>query len=428
MVLPSEFSAALQNFRTLNREQRKAFLTELVSECDSYDFHILQQGLQRLGLEGFDLIGALPFELSVKIFSQLNAKDLCNCRQASRTWGNITKDSSIWRLKCIEIFERDGFAPSLNSDTCWETVYQKLYRREKNWFDGRPKTLKPFYGHTERINDVKLKDNILVTGSSDRTVRVWDIETGECTQILKGNAFSSVDFLPKEKIIAASTFFRASYIWNMETGKLLQELTGHVSAVRVISLNKKYVGSCAFDRTLIVWEWKTGERIATIPADALDFRILDTAVVTYSGKEIKVFELPSGKFLFSKTFDGGTCGWSYFKNALATNFEPTPDYIEKQLILPASISDLKNYPPSCAHACDIRKGRMVHACRDNINLSYWQLKLLDNYGRSKKIQYLEIQSICNLYTNTFTTVDMDYQRIVVGCSNGLVAALGFDEN
>ncbi|CAG8487518.1 10126_t:CDS:2 [Ambispora gerdemannii] len=79
--LPPELSGALKNYRAHNREHRKAFLLELLNECDSYDFHILQQRLKHLGMTGFDLLGALPVELSVKIFSHLDPGDLCNCRE-----------------------------------------------------------------------------------------------------------------------------------------------------------------------------------------------------------------------------------------------------------------------------------------------------------------------------------------------------------
>lgn len=59
---------------------------------------------------------------------------------------------------------------------------------------------KEFKGHSGRINYVivitgevinlgqKAVTNILISGSEDQTVRVWDIATGECLAILKGHS------------------------------------------------------------------------------------------------------------------------------------------------------------------------------------------------------------------------------------------------
>jgi F-box/WD-40 domain protein 7 len=33
---------------------------------------------------------------------------------------------------------------------------------------------------------LELKDNILVSGNADSTVKVWDITTGQCLQTLQG--------------------------------------------------------------------------------------------------------------------------------------------------------------------------------------------------------------------------------------------------
>jgi WD40 repeat protein len=39
-------------------------------------------------------------------------------------------------------------------------------------------------GHTDRITDVSISGNYVVTKSADKTVRSWDIKTGKCMQIL----------------------------------------------------------------------------------------------------------------------------------------------------------------------------------------------------------------------------------------------------
>ena len=45
-------------------------------------------------------------------------------------------------------------------------------------------------GHTNPINDIcNMGESHVITGSCDETVRMWDIRSGECTQILKGHTW-----------------------------------------------------------------------------------------------------------------------------------------------------------------------------------------------------------------------------------------------
>jgi F-box/WD-40 domain protein 7 len=41
-------------------------------------------------------------------------------------------------------------------------------------------------GHQSLTSGMELKDNILVSGNADSTVKVWDIKTGQCLQTLQG--------------------------------------------------------------------------------------------------------------------------------------------------------------------------------------------------------------------------------------------------
>lgn len=41
-------------------------------------------------------------------------------------------------------------------------------------------------GHQSLTSGLELKNNILVSGNADSTVKVWDITTGQCLQTLQG--------------------------------------------------------------------------------------------------------------------------------------------------------------------------------------------------------------------------------------------------
>ncbi|NJS09874.1 MAG: hypothetical protein HC789_05555, partial [Microcoleus sp. CSU_2_2] len=67
---------------------------------------------------------------------------------------------------------------------------------------------------------------IVVSGSVDGTVRLWDISTGECLKILQGHTsrINYVAFSSNGKIIAACSRDGTIRLWDFETGECLKIL------------------------------------------------------------------------------------------------------------------------------------------------------------------------------------------------------------
>lgn len=47
-------------------------------------------------------------------------------------------------------------------------------------------------GHQSLTSGMELRENILVSGNADSTVKVWDITTGQCLQTLSGKFITIV--------------------------------------------------------------------------------------------------------------------------------------------------------------------------------------------------------------------------------------------
>ena len=80
----------------------------------------------------------------------------------------------------------------------------------------------------------------VVSGSSDKTVRVWDAVTGECEQTLEGHsdAVTSASFSPDGTKVVSSNDDATVHIWDAVTGEYEQTLEGHSS--RVMSASFTY--------------------------------------------------------------------------------------------------------------------------------------------------------------------------------------------
>jgi tetratricopeptide (TPR) repeat protein/Tol biopolymer transport system component len=96
----------------------------------------------------------------------------------------------------------------------------------------------------------------IVTTSSDKTVRVWDL-SGKVLAELKGHSESvtSASFSPDGKLIVTASADKTARVWDL-SGKLLAELKGHQDRVNSASFSPdgKLIVTTSWDKTARVWE------------------------------------------------------------------------------------------------------------------------------------------------------------------------------
>ena len=70
------------------------------------------------------------------------------------------------------------------------------------------------------IRKRKLRTNILASGSSDESIKIWNIDTGECIRTLTGhtNSVYSLQLLANNKLASGSSDATIK-IWNVDTGE-----------------------------------------------------------------------------------------------------------------------------------------------------------------------------------------------------------------
>eukprot|EP00736_Rhodelphis_marinus_P002929 Rmarinus@m.4982 len=120
-------------------------------------------------------------------------------------------------------------------------------------------------GHGDWVTGVSfgIDDNVLVSSSKDKTLRVWDRTKGDCLRVLKGHtaAVSSVDCSPVSSHCVSGSSDGTLRLWNHNTGKCLRVFSGHTQAVTAACFSP--VGnellSSSIDRTMRLWSAETGD-------------------------------------------------------------------------------------------------------------------------------------------------------------------------
>ncbi|MBK8256903.1 MAG: TIR domain-containing protein [Polyangiaceae bacterium] len=132
-------------------------------------------------------------------------------------------------------------------------------------------------GHASWINSVAVSPNgtWAASASHDKTVKIWDLETGACRATLEGRTgdVNAVAITPDGKRILSGSSNQTVRVWDSQSGRELARLHGHwggVPSVVALGDNARAL-SGGFDRTIRLWNLASGKCIRTIlcgPDDA----------------------------------------------------------------------------------------------------------------------------------------------------------------
>jgi WD40 repeat protein len=143
----------------------------------------------------------------------------------------------------------------------------------------------------------------LVSGSFDKTIKLWQLETGTelytLGERLKGVFALAVS--PDGKLLASGSWDETIELWNLETGTLLRNLSQHKASVRALAIapDSKTLISGSFDQTIVLWSLPDGNVGKTIldrePIAAIALST-DGSFLASTGDDgiVKIWSLASG--------------------------------------------------------------------------------------------------------------------------------------
>ena len=176
--------------------------------------------------------------------------------------------------------------------------------------------IRTLQGHTDSINAVTVMadGSRVISASSDKTLKVWDLETGQELQTLKGhtNLVRAVVVMPDGSRAISASHDKTLKVWDMETGEKLQTLQGHTDSVYAVAVmhDGRRAISASHDKTLKVWDMKTEEELQTLKGHTDSVYAVavtpdgSRAISASHDKTLKVWDMKSGEEL--QTLKGHT--------------------------------------------------------------------------------------------------------------------------
>ncbi|KAI8149650.1 WD40-repeat-containing domain protein [Fennellomyces sp. T-0311] len=288
-------SKAWSTFSSAPAAHRRLILQGLISTCCTSQLSFLATAIEPL--LRIDFTSILPPEICVKIFAYLDAQSLCVACQVSRQWKALADDDILWHRMCQQHIDKkchkcgwglpllqkrriirldnsrkrpapeDANAlvaapprpPKRADRKPWKQVYSERLVVERNWRKQRHTTRR--LQQPEGVLCLQYCDaqNILITGSLDRTATVWDLETGKVLRVLKGHSRCVRTLQFDDTKLVTGSMDHTLKIWNYHTGQCIRTLEGHTDGVVHLHFDSRILASASNDGSVKVWNFQTGQ-------------------------------------------------------------------------------------------------------------------------------------------------------------------------
>lgn len=137
-------------------------------------------------------------------------------------------------------------------------------------WDINSRTIKhQFTGHEQDIYSLDFARNgrIIASGSGDRSVRLWDLESNTQIRNLSiEDGVTTVAISPDNRFVAAGSLDKSVRVWDVNTGALVVRLEGeqgHKDSVYSVAFapSGDRLVSGSLDKTIKMWELTTPPRL-----------------------------------------------------------------------------------------------------------------------------------------------------------------------
>jgi F-box and WD-40 domain protein 1/11 len=169
--------------------------------------------------------------------------------------------SPLASISSLVVVDRGDNKKKLN----WQYLYSQRRRLEANWEAEKytnfqlPHPNHPEEAHEECIYTIQHSGKFLVSGSRDKTLRIWDLNTQRLVRLpLRAHSGSVLclqfDADPEEDLIVSGSSDATVVLWKFSTGQIIQRLRkAHRESVLNVRFDKRVLVTCSKDKTIKIF-------------------------------------------------------------------------------------------------------------------------------------------------------------------------------
>ena len=211
--------------------------------------------------------------------------------------------------------------------------------------------VRTFAGHSGAVRSVRLSPDgrWALSGSRDRTVRLWEVATGRCVQTFEGHAddVTSVSFGPDGRSALSASLDKTLRLWEVSTGHCVRAFEGHKAFVDSAcqSLDGQWALSGGSDNTLRLWEVSTGHCLRTLEG--------------HSGAVSSVCLSPDDRWALSASYDRTLRLWEVSTGQCVRTFEGHANWVTSVCLSPDGCQVLSGSRDQTLRLWESSTGRCV---------------------------------------------------------------------
>jgi F-box and WD-40 domain protein 1/11 len=180
------------------------------------------------------------------------------------TGSTTSRQSPLFNKSSLVVVDRSDNKKKLN----WQYLYSQRRRLEANWEAEKyanfqlPHPNYPDEAHEECIYTIQHSGKYLVSGSRDRTLRIWDLDIQRLIRPpLRAHQGSVLclqfDADPEEDLIVSGSSDATVVLWKFSTGQIIQRLRkAHRESVLNVRFDKRVLVTCSKDKTIKIFNRK----------------------------------------------------------------------------------------------------------------------------------------------------------------------------
>jgi WD40 repeat protein len=140
------------------------------------------------------------------------------------------------------------------------------------------------------------KTLVVATTAMSKGLRIFDVQTGEQLAALESANLQNLDLSPDGSLIATANLEKSLTVWNLFQYHEMYAIKGHTRHLNDVAFDPtgRYLASSSNDRTVIIWDLQNRKRVATINGEKA------MRGLSYS---------PDGKYLATMNENGAVCMW-----------------------------------------------------------------------------------------------------------------------
>ncbi|EFX00316.1 f-box and wd domain containing protein [Grosmannia clavigera kw1407] len=300
-----------------------------------------------------DFIVQLPVELSIMVLSHLDAAGLAAASRVSRQWHRVLQNQHIWRESFLHEKTttyatsapvRPGVGqgiPAVQPSCDWRQIYRVKQELDRRWKQGKTR---PVYlnGHSDSIYCLQFDETKIITGSRDRTIRIWDMHTLECRLVIgppsvvhdskllidehgqpahyvttayhtrsscsmpaavsfpMHHSASILCLQYDDRMLVTGSSDSSCIVYSVKSGyRPVRRLRHHAAAVLDLCFDDRHIVTCSKDISICVWDRETGAMLKQLrghsgPVNAVQMR--GNTIVSCSGDfRVKLWNIETGR-------------------------------------------------------------------------------------------------------------------------------------